>query len=89
MKNGINYTKLLTISYYDNYDFLNLSCLATHKSSLSYGFENGTHPTDYTQQYIASPENLSAKGLLTGTGTGLMEEILYYLLLYTMMIKIK
>ena len=74
VKNGINYTKLLTISYYDNYDFLNLSCLATHKSSLSYGFENGTHPTDYTQQYIASPENLSAKGLLTGTGTGLMEE---------------
>lgn len=74
VKNGINYTKLLTTSYYDNYNFLNLSCLATHKSSLSYGFENGTHPTDYAQQYIASPENLSAKGLLTGTGTGLMEE---------------
>jgi len=74
LKNGIVYTKLLITNYYDNYDFLNLPCIAPHKVSLSYGFENGMQPVDYAQRYIASPENLSAKGLLTGTGTELMEE---------------
>ena len=55
--------RLLTVNYYDNYDFLDLSAFATKKSELSYVSAEG-----YDERYVnkAYP-SISEKGLLTGT----------------------
>ncbi|KXB46402.1 RHS repeat-associated core domain protein [Bacteroidales bacterium KA00344] len=55
-------TKLLTVNYYDNYDFLDLPAASTYKSKLSYEERQG-----YSKKYN------NAKGLLTGTRTYLLD----------------
>lgn len=55
--------KLLTVNYYDNYDFLDLSAFAAKKSELSYMPEAG-----YDERYVNKEyPSISEKGLLTGT----------------------
>ncbi|HHT22355.1 MAG TPA: hypothetical protein GXZ87_03435 [Bacteroidales bacterium] len=55
-------TKLLTVNYYDDYRFLELPAMAPHKAKLTYQAKDG-----YSKQYS------SAKGLLTGTRTYLLD----------------
>ncbi len=71
---GSSYMSLLTVNYYDNYDFLEIPSYISQKSTLSYA-ENS--------EYGKAFEN--ANGLLTGTRTYLLDgsgeyltEVYYY-----------
>ena len=69
---NFNYTpaSLISINYYDDYDYLDLAGNTTHKANLKYGFTDGATSTLYDSQYvnIDIPE-ATARGLLTGTKT--------------------
>ena len=55
--------KLLTVNYYDNYDFLDLPAFATRKAVLTYATTPG-----YDEKYINKDHSgISERGLLTGT----------------------
>lgn len=55
--------KLLTVNYYDNYDFLDLPAFEAKKSELSYIPAEG-----YDERYVNKEyPSISEKGLLTGT----------------------
>ncbi len=78
-------TDVLTVNYYDTYDFLELPAYRNQKSLLSYQPVEG-----YDKAYVASPPvgdsgGLNARGLLTGTRTYLLDgsgkyltEVYYY-----------
>ncbi len=55
--------KLLTVNYYDNYNFINLESSSTLRQKLTYQDKG----SDYSSQHS------SAKGLLTGTRTYLLD----------------
>ena len=69
LSNQINaYTRLLTVNYYDNYNYKSL-LTDTIKSKLEYAALDG-----YAKKYVNAIPEISAKGLLTGTRVFMLEE---------------
>jgi RHS repeat-associated protein len=69
LSNQINAcTRLLTVDYYDNYDYKSL-LTDTIKSKLEYTALDG-----YAEKYVNAVPEISTKGMLTGTRVFMLEE---------------